>query len=1087
MLTRGIRLAALATAAGLGIAGASADILFEDFETVTGVGGGTLLTGAGFAETFDWDTGLVGENAFAGTVGNTQVGAVTVNGSTTAGVGGSGAGMMDVSGVTFNILDEDFGAVTGTGGGVFLAADPNEPNDPNGGRFGFSLGWDDGISNEFAFGGTGGGAKLLGTMSAAGVPGGGNGGTGGATLDVNNVALNAGTWFAGLQFDIGPFPGASALLNQGFEANGGSLDSWQPFGNASAQTTNLAFPTIIPRSGNALCKMFGNFTGSANVTGIFQSLPAQPGQTWQLDCWSRHNSDDGIDGTSNFMSMKIEYYDASGTLLLESETTILDANSPLDTWIDNAPLSLTAPAGTTEVRPVILFSQQPPGVFDGGAGHIDDVSFKITSGPDPVDLANFAMFADVKGMADAAGETLGDVQLRLEDPDGNRLRFGGTATGAYQTLGGTLSTAVEADANDVATAGAFNRNAGEYRLVVAFDNDGANPWGTGGTLDVDNLLVTNSDPNGSGWFAGMYWDNLKITEGDFNSLVMTADVMGNVVGGEIELRLEGFSVFDAGLNEDFETITQTGGGMFLDPNGGPGFLNNFDDGLTGEGAFGGTFGSVSILGGGGFSAQGVFDPNTGTGAAEIRVEGLVIGPGGGWFAGLQWSKQGLASTDLSQVMLTADIKGVTAGGSLGDYELRIEDAQGDRRFFRGTANGSWQSVGGTLLSATEGGRLGGGGDGTFDLDSPSYTVVVSFVDPETTWGSGGVLLVDNLFLTPVHVTNQIGQVSFCATATGGFQTIGGPLSAGNSTYGDNTDDMEAATGTGGGVVWDPNTGGGNLVDIDDGISFFGPETGFAGTFGGQLGLVTAGGCTTCGVGGGGAARITWDSAGTAGGGWFLGISFPDVPIDLSGDPNKITVSADIRGTGASLGQYTLRVEDADLDVLEFTVAANGAFQRVGGTLDNAVPASIPGSNGSFDYNQATYNVVLVAVEPSADPNAPSWGTTGGELTIDNLLVSGVSFDAADCHTLVVAYKNELDTWGSNGTLTVDNLSFAAATPCPGDVNGDNTVNITDLGVLLSNFGLMGGATFSQGDLNGDGNVNITDLGILLAAFGTPCP
>ena len=42
---------------------------------------------------------------------------------------------------------------------------------------------------------------------------------------------------------------------------------------------------------------------------------------------------------------------------------------------------------------------------------------------------------------------------------------------------------------------------------------------------------------------------------------------------------------------------------------------------------------------------------------------------------------------------------------------------------------------------------------------------------------------------------------------------------------------------------------------------------------------------------------------------------------------------------------------------------------------------------------------------SDDPNAPSWGTTGGELTIDNLFTTGVSFDAANRHTLTVAYKD----------------------------------------------------------------------------------
>ncbi len=44
-----------------------------------------------------------------------------------------------------------------------------------------------------------------------------------------------------------------------------------------------------------------------------------------------------------------------------------------------------------------------------------------------------------------------------------------------------------------------------------------------------------------------------------------------------------------------------------------------------------------------------------------------------------------------------------------------------------------------------------------------------------------------------------------------------------------------------------------------------------------------------------------------------------------------------------------------------------------------------------------------------------------------------------------------------------------------DLNGDGWVNITDLGILLSFFGVSDGATYGQGDIDGDGAVTITDL------------
>src|SRR5581483_8580023 len=59
-------------------------------------------------------------------------------------------------------------------------------------------------------------------------------------------------------------------------------------------------------------------------------------------------------------------------------------------------------------------------------------------------------------------------------------------------------------------------------------------------------------------------------------------------------------------------------------------------------------------------------------------------------------------------------------------------------------------------------------------------------------------------------------------------------------------------------------------------------------------------------------------------------------------------------------------------------------------------------------------------------------------------------------------------------------SFAAPNPnLPGDLNGDNTVNGSDLAVLLSDFG----TTNTAADINSDGTVNIIDLSILVSHYG----
>ncbi len=164
------------------------------------------------------------------------------------------------------------------------------------------------------------------------------------------------------------------LVNPSFEDAGGSFAGWGAFGNANPIPANP--PAVTPRTGNTLASLFGNFSGGFDVIGIFQSFPAAPGQTFTIDCWSRHFSGDALVGAGapndNWVVMKIAFFNGAGGEIAGFEGTVLDGTSPTDTWIDNAPVSGTAPAGTASVQALILFLQ--PGNAPGAA-QIDDVEF----------------------------------------------------------------------------------------------------------------------------------------------------------------------------------------------------------------------------------------------------------------------------------------------------------------------------------------------------------------------------------------------------------------------------------------------------------------------------------------------------------------------------------------------------------------------------------------------------------------------------------------------------------------------------------------------------------------------------------------
>jgi len=64
------------------------------------------------------------------------------------------------------------------------------------------------------------------------------------------------------------------------------------------------------------------------------------------------------------------------------------------------------------------------------------------------------------------------------------------------------------------------------------------------------------------------------------------------------------------------------------------------------------------------------------------------------------------------------------------------------------------------------------------------------------------------------------------------------------------------------------------------------------------------------------------------------------------------------------------------------------------------------------------------------------------------------------------------------------LTLAGPAAVPGDANGDNKVDVSDLGILAANYGATSGAIWSTGDFNNDGKVDVSDLGILAANYGT---
>jgi len=91
---------------------------------------------------------------------------------------------------------------------------------------------------------------------------------------------------------------------------------------------------------------------------------------------------------------------------------------------------------------------------------------------------------------------------------------------------------------------------------------------------------------------------------------------------------------------------------------------------------------------------------------------------------------------------------------------------------------------------------------------------------------------------------------------------------------------------------------------------------------------------------------------------------------------------------------------------------------------------------------------------------------------------GKVFDPTAERDLVFEYSTQA------GATLFGTVEYGAITVTPtlqGDANSDGKVDLTDFGILKSNFGT--GASLAQGDFNGDSKVDLTDFGILKSNFG----
>jgi hypothetical protein len=205
----------------------------------------------------------------------------------------------------------------------------------------------------------------------------------------------------------------------------------------------------------------------------------------------------------------------------------------------------------------------------------------------------------------------------------------------------------------------------------------------------------------------------------------------------------------------------------------------------------------------------------------------------------------------------------------------------------------------------------------------------------------------------------------------------------------------------------------------------------------------------------------------------------DIGLDADIEDSESTPHVTIMGTGNN-GQ------DGSFDYYKFTVGAVG----VRGVFD--IDYGKKPGDADIDTELFLYSVAGEEMGEADDSFLGQGGS--GSSDIGDAYLDFV-FPAAGVYVIGVARWNSFDSGiigqGIQGPAPIEGQTYRLQVSIvdhemipllPGDANRDGKVNLSDFGILKSNFG-KNDATWDQGDFDADTKVALGDFGILKTNFG----
>jgi len=242
-------------------------------------------------------------------------------------------------------------------------------------------------------------------------------------------------------------PGTETFTGANFPA----LPGWNQFGinNFGGGFTNQIVENNFrapARTGSNNLRLFGSFFSSFEAVGLFQDLPAAPGETFAGSVFIQNPSSDPAQ--ANFSEMHLEFRDAAGNFVGgQNFASTPQANSalPVDQYTEFSAVAV-APPGTVIVRYVILYFNVN---FSGGSLLYDDASLQRVDAPFVEPIVVDGGIADDECLASVTVPPLGDLFDAANFTPftfTNDFNGGMDASGVYP-FGTTTVNVVAVDAN----------------------------------------------------------------------------------------------------------------------------------------------------------------------------------------------------------------------------------------------------------------------------------------------------------------------------------------------------------------------------------------------------------------------------------------------------------------------------------------------------------------------------------------------------------------------------------------------------------------------------------------------------------------